>query len=53
MERARAAADVLLVSLGSTSGLRRADDELQDALARAGANVELARAEPAARRCGR
>jgi glycosyltransferase involved in cell wall biosynthesis len=37
------AADVLLVSLGSTAGLRRADDELADSLRRAGASVELAR----------
>jgi glycosyltransferase involved in cell wall biosynthesis len=37
------AADVLLVSLGSTAGLRRADDELADSLRRAGATVELAR----------
>ncbi|HEX3452527.1 MAG TPA: glycosyltransferase [Solirubrobacteraceae bacterium] len=37
------AADVLLVSLGSTAGLRRADDELADSLRRAGARVELAR----------
>jgi hypothetical protein len=38
------AADVLLVSLGSTAGLRRADDELQDSLRRAGAHVAVARA---------
>jgi glycosyltransferase involved in cell wall biosynthesis len=38
------AADVLLVSLGSTAGLRRADDELADSLRRAGASVELAHA---------
>jgi glycosyltransferase involved in cell wall biosynthesis len=37
------AVDVLLVSLGSTAGLRRADDELADSLRRAGASVELAR----------
>jgi hypothetical protein len=36
--------DVLIVSLGSTEGLRAADDELQDSLRRAGANVALARA---------
>lgn len=36
--------DVLLVSLGSTAGLRRADDDLAAALRRAGASVELARA---------
>src|SRR6478752_6539854 len=45
------AADVLLVSLGSTAGLRRADDELADSLRRAGASVELARpTAPAQRR---
>jgi glycosyltransferase involved in cell wall biosynthesis len=33
--------DVLIVSLGSTSGLRAADGELRDALRRAGAEVEL------------
>jgi hypothetical protein len=40
------AVDVLLVSLGSTEGLRRADDELQDALRRAGARVAVARPFP-------
>ena len=40
------AADVLLVSLGSTAGLRRADDELQDSLRRAGARVAIARPHP-------
>jgi glycosyltransferase involved in cell wall biosynthesis len=45
MERAHAA-DVLLVSLGSTGGLRRADDELQDSLRRAGARVAIARPHP-------
>jgi hypothetical protein len=40
------AADVLIVSLGSTPGLRKADDELADSLRRAGANVALTRAEP-------
>lgn len=40
------ATDVLLVSLGSTEGLRRADDELHDALTRAGARVAVARAQP-------
>ncbi|HEV2973615.1 MAG TPA: glycosyltransferase [Solirubrobacteraceae bacterium] len=45
MPRAHAA-DVLLVSLGSTAGLRRADDELQDSLRRAGAHVAVARAFP-------
>jgi hypothetical protein len=39
-------ADVLLVSLGSTAGLRRADDELQDSLRRAGAHVAVARPFP-------
>jgi hypothetical protein len=41
-------ADVLLVSLGSTAGLRRADDELADSLRRAGARVTIARADPPA-----
>jgi glycosyltransferase involved in cell wall biosynthesis len=36
--------DVLVVSLGATAGLRRADDELAASLGRAGASVELARA---------
>lgn len=45
MERAHAA-DVLLVSLGSTEGLRRADDELQDSMRRAGARVAVARPYP-------
>jgi glycosyltransferase involved in cell wall biosynthesis len=40
------ATDVLLVSLGSTAGLRRADDELQDSLRRAGARVAIARPHP-------
>jgi glycosyltransferase involved in cell wall biosynthesis len=44
-ERAREI-DVLLVGLGSTSGLRIADGELCQALERAGACVALARAEP-------
>jgi hypothetical protein len=39
-------ADVLLVSLGSTAGLRAADDELVAALRRAGANAQIARARP-------
>jgi Glycosyl transferases group 1 len=38
--------DVLIVSLGSTGGLRAADEELRDSLRRAGASVELVRAEP-------
>lgn len=37
--------DVLLVSLGSTSGLRAADDAFADALGRAGARVRVARAD--------
>jgi glycosyltransferase involved in cell wall biosynthesis len=36
--------DVLLVKLGSTGGLRVADDELSRSLRRAGANVVIARA---------
>jgi glycosyltransferase involved in cell wall biosynthesis len=40
------AVDVLLVSLGSTEGLRRADDELQDSLRRAGARIAIARPFP-------
>ncbi|HEY5198738.1 MAG TPA: glycosyltransferase [Solirubrobacteraceae bacterium] len=36
--------DVLLVSLGSTAGLRAADDELAASLRRAGATVRVARA---------
>lgn len=38
--------DVLLVALGSTTGLRRAEDALAGSLGRAGASVVLARAEP-------
>ncbi len=45
MRRAHAI-DVLLVSLGSTEGLRRADDELHDSLERAGARVAIARPHP-------
>jgi Glycosyl transferases group 1 len=45
MRRAHAT-DVLLVSLGSTEGLRRADDELYDSLERAGARVAIARPHP-------
>ncbi len=37
---------MLLVSLGSTAGLRLADEQLCDALRAAGAQVQLARAEP-------
>jgi glycosyltransferase involved in cell wall biosynthesis len=40
--------DVLIVSLGSTQGLRRADQELHDSLERAGARVAIARARPPA-----
>ena len=38
--------DVLLVGLGSTTGLRRAEDALAGSLERAGASVALARAAP-------
>jgi glycosyltransferase involved in cell wall biosynthesis len=40
------AAEVVIVSLGSTAGLRRSDDELADSLRRAGASVAVARARP-------
>jgi hypothetical protein len=39
-------ADVLLVSLGSTAGLRAADDALAESMRRAGASVEVAVARP-------
>lgn len=39
---------MLIVSLGSTAGLRRADEELHDSLQRAGARVAVARARPPA-----
>src|SRR2546423_10354324 len=39
------AVDVLLVSLGATAGLRRADDEFAASLRRAGASVEVARSQ--------
>ncbi|HEY4811487.1 MAG TPA: hypothetical protein VIH71_10560, partial [Solirubrobacteraceae bacterium] len=39
------ALDVLIVSLGSTAGLRMADDELLASLQRAGARVQIARAQ--------
>jgi hypothetical protein len=39
--------DVLLVSLGTTAGLRYVDGELEGSLRRAGASVALARAAPA------
>lgn len=38
------AADVLVVSLGATAGLRRADDELTASMRRAGASVAVVRA---------
>ena len=41
-----AGVDVLLVSLGSTGGLRAADDALRGALERAGARVAVAMAAP-------
>jgi Glycosyl transferases group 1 len=44
------AVDVLIVSLGSTGGLRAADDELEVSLQRAGATVAVARALSPARR---
>ncbi|WP_026910055.1 glycosyltransferase [Patulibacter minatonensis] len=39
-------ADVLLVSLGSTSGLRTVDDQLAGAIERAGARIAVVRARP-------
>jgi hypothetical protein len=42
---ASAPADVLIVSLGSTEGLRTADEQLAEALRRAGADVRLVRAQ--------
>src|SRR5688572_10579026 len=41
-----AIADVLLISLGGTTGLREADAELAASLERAGASVEVAAARP-------
>ncbi|HWC27631.1 MAG TPA: hypothetical protein VG474_13665, partial [Solirubrobacteraceae bacterium] len=41
-----AAVDVLIVSLGSTAGLRAADAELAGALRRAGAEVRVVAARP-------
>jgi glycosyltransferase involved in cell wall biosynthesis len=41
------AIDVLIVSLGSTGGLRRADEELAGSLRRAGATVAVAATAPA------
>jgi glycosyltransferase involved in cell wall biosynthesis len=40
------AVDVLIVGLGSTAGLRTAEDELADGLRRAGATVAVVRARP-------
>jgi hypothetical protein len=40
------AVDVLIVSLGSTEGLRTADEELEDSLREAGASVAIARPLP-------
>ncbi len=45
MQAAPRALDVLIVSLGSTQGLRTADEELCDSLRRAGAHVQIARAQ--------
>jgi hypothetical protein len=46
-EMARAlAVDVMIVSLGSTAGLRRADEELKESLVRVGASVAVAEAPP-------
>ncbi len=44
------AVDVLIVSLGSTVGLRTADAQLADSLRRAGADVAVVAAEPPSRR---
>ena len=46
MTPARPAVDVLLVSLGSTPGLRAADEDLAASLRRAGASVRVAAAAP-------
>ena len=40
------AVDVMIVSLGSTAGLRRADEELKESLVRVGASVAVAQASP-------
>jgi glycosyltransferase involved in cell wall biosynthesis len=45
MQVAPRALDVLIVSLGSTEGLRTADEQLRDSLQRAGAQVQIARAK--------
>src|SRR5271154_5576902 len=42
------AVDVLVVSLGSTEGLRTADEDPEDALRRAGATIAIARPVPPA-----
>jgi len=44
--RRGAGLDVLIVSLGSTEGLRQADEQLRGSLARAGARVTIAHARP-------
>ncbi len=44
------AAEVLIVSLGSTEGLRRADRALRDSLRRAGAGAEIVHARPPVQR---
>jgi glycosyltransferase involved in cell wall biosynthesis len=46
MDRSTRAIDVLLVSLGSTPGLRMADEELVSSLRRAGARVDVAETRP-------
>jgi glycosyltransferase involved in cell wall biosynthesis len=48
--RAAHAVDVLIVSLGSTAGLRAADAELADSLRRAGASVVVVASAPPPRR---
>jgi hypothetical protein len=48
--RAAHTIDVLIVSLGSTAGLRAADAELADSLQRAGASVAVAACAPPGRR---
>ncbi|HXW59879.1 MAG TPA: glycosyltransferase [Solirubrobacteraceae bacterium] len=45
-DAARSAVDVLLVSLGSTAGLRAADAQLVRSLRRAGASIAVASASP-------
>lgn len=46
MSEARTPLDVLIVSLGTTFGLRASDDQLADLLTEAGQRVELVRARP-------